>query len=74
MLAYRGVRRGRSMARYSLQAALAAFLRAVRRGDEFSPGFEDAAKNTKWLEAASCAARACARHAAAGTRAETVTP
>jgi predicted dehydrogenase len=74
LLAYRGVRRSRSMARHSIRAALAAFLRAVRQGDEFSPGFEDAAKNTMWLEAASRLARSGGQHAAATTRAETVTP
>ena len=56
LLGYRAVRRSRSMARYSIRAALAAFLRAVRRGEEFSPGFEEAAKNTIWLETASHAA------------------
>ncbi len=56
LLAYRGVRRSHSMARYSIRAALAAFVRAVRLGEEFSPGFEDAVKNTRWLEAASRAA------------------
>lgn len=62
LLAYRAIRRNQSMGRYSVRAALAAFLRAVRLGDEFSPGFEDAAKNTMWLEAAS---RALRRRAAA---------
>ncbi len=53
MIGYRGVKRASSMSRYSIRAALTAFLRAVRRGEAFSPGFADAAKNATWLEAAS---------------------
>ena len=57
LFGYRGVRRASSMAQYSIRAALTVFLRAVRRGDVFSPGFDDAAKNAMWLEAASRAPR-----------------
>jgi predicted dehydrogenase len=50
---YRGVKRASSMARYSIRAAITAFLGAVRRGEVFSPGFDDAVKNAMWLEVAS---------------------
>lgn len=52
VFAYRGVWRARSMARYSIGAALSVFLRGVSRGEPFSPGFDDAVKNATWLEVA----------------------
>jgi len=51
-LCYRGLRRSRSMMRFSVAAALAAFVDSIRRGSPFSPGFEDAAADTAWLDAA----------------------
>lgn len=49
---YRAVRRDRSMLRYTIRASIETFLRSLRVNERFSPGFEDAAKNTMWLEAA----------------------
>lgn len=49
---YRALRRGRSMARFSIRSALAAFVRAIAAGEPLSPGFEDAVRNVRWLEAA----------------------
>jgi hypothetical protein len=40
------------MMRYSVAAALAAFTESIARGLPFSPGFEDAAANAIWLDAA----------------------
>lgn len=55
MLCYRGLRRSHSMVRYTVTAALAAFTDSIRRGLPLSPGYEDAAANTTWLEAAALA-------------------
>ena len=52
VFAYRALRRARSMARFSIRSALDAFVRAVSAGEPLSPGFEDAVKNVRWLEAA----------------------
>jgi myo-inositol 2-dehydrogenase/D-chiro-inositol 1-dehydrogenase len=49
---YRALRRGRSMARFSIASALQAFIRAVASGGPLSPGFEEAVENVRWLEAA----------------------
>lgn len=49
---YRALRRGRSMARFSIASALQAFVRAVAAGDPLSPGFDEAVDNVRWLEAA----------------------
>lgn len=49
---YRALRRGRSMARFSIRSALAAFVHAVAAGEPHSPGFEEAVWNLRWLEAA----------------------
>jgi predicted dehydrogenase len=49
---YRALRRDRSMSRSSIRSALAAFIAAIREGKPFSPGFEDAVRNVRWLEAA----------------------
>jgi predicted dehydrogenase len=54
-LCYRGLRRSRSMVRYTVTAALAAFTDSIRRGLLFSPGFADAAANATWLDAAALA-------------------
>jgi predicted dehydrogenase len=54
-LCYRGLRRSRSMVRYTVAAALVAFTDSIRRGVPFSPGFEDAAANATWLDAAALA-------------------
>jgi predicted dehydrogenase len=53
VFAYRAIRRDRSMGRYSIRASLAAFLRRLRAKARFSPGFDDAVTNARWLEAAS---------------------
>ena len=52
-LGYRGLRRNHSMARHSIRESLATFLRCLRTGEPFSPGFDDAARIARWLEAAS---------------------
>ena len=52
VLCYRGLRRSRSMMRYSVAAALAAFTESISRGEPFSPGFEEAVSTAKWLDAA----------------------
>jgi predicted dehydrogenase len=49
---YRALRRDRTMSRFSIRSALAAFFRALSDGEPFSPGFEDAVGNVRWLEAA----------------------
>jgi len=49
---YRALRRGRSMARFSIASALQAFVRAVAAGEPLSPGFDEAVENVRWLEAA----------------------
>jgi hypothetical protein len=38
--------------RYTVTVALATFTDSIRRGLSFTPGFEDAVTNTRWLEAA----------------------
>jgi predicted dehydrogenase len=55
-LAYRGLRRSRSMARFTIHAALAAFVDAVRAGRPLAPGWADAVRNARGLEAAALAA------------------
>jgi predicted dehydrogenase len=52
VLGYRGLRRSQSMVRYTVAMALATFTDSIRRGLSFTPGFEEAAMNTRWLEAA----------------------
>lgn len=49
---WRAIRRDVSMARFSIARALASFVEAVRLGRPFSPGFEDAVRNVRWLDAA----------------------
>jgi len=49
---YRALRRDRSMTRYTIRAALASFVRSLRTGAPFSPGFDAAVRNVRWLEAA----------------------
>ena len=53
VFAYRAIRRGRSMGRHSIRASLEAFVRCLRANARFSPGFDDAVTNARWLEAAS---------------------
>ena len=50
--AYRVIRRSRSMTRYTVREALASFVRSLRTGEPFSPGFDEAVRNVRWLEAA----------------------
>ncbi len=52
-IGYRALRRDHSMLRYSIHASLGAFFGALRIRGAFSPGFDDAANNVIWLEAAS---------------------
>jgi hypothetical protein len=52
VLCYRGLRRSRSMMRYTVAAALETFSDSIRRGLPFSPGFEDAAATSTCLDAA----------------------
>ena len=49
---YRAIRRERSMARFSIGNALARFVQALAAGEPFSPGFDEAVRNVRWLEAA----------------------
>jgi predicted dehydrogenase len=49
---YRGLRRSRSMSRYSISAALESFVDCIRRGLPFAPGFDHAVMNASLLEAA----------------------
>jgi predicted dehydrogenase len=51
-LGWRGAFRSRSMLRYTVRAALAAFLSALRDGRGFEPGFDDALRVARWLAAA----------------------
>lgn len=53
---YRVLRRNRTMSRFSIRSALAAFIRSILDGEPFSPGFEEAVRNVQWLEAAACSA------------------
>jgi predicted dehydrogenase len=53
---YRGLRRSHSMARYSIHAALAAFVDAVRHHRALAPGWDAAVRNVRALEAAALAA------------------
>jgi hypothetical protein len=57
VLGYRALRRSHSMARYSIHAALNAFVEAVRRGSPFAPGWDEAVRNMRGLEAAQRSAR-----------------
>ncbi len=49
---YRAIRRDRTMTRYTIRAALDSFVRALVSGDPFSPGFDEAVENVRWIEAA----------------------
>jgi hypothetical protein len=40
------------MTRYTIHAALESFVRSLRTGAPFSPGFDEAVRNVRWLEAA----------------------
>jgi predicted dehydrogenase len=50
-IGYRALIRDRSMLRYSIHAALSAFVDSARSGGAFSPGFAAAANNATCLEA-----------------------
>jgi predicted dehydrogenase len=52
VLAYRALRRSRSVGRASIQGALDAFVRAVRTGGPFEPGVADGLRNARWVAAA----------------------
>jgi hypothetical protein len=52
LLGWRGIVRSRSMSRRSIRLAIAAFVESIRRTDAFSPGFADAARSARLLEAA----------------------
>jgi len=52
VLGYRGLRRSRSMLRYSVTGALKTFLTSLRDGQPFSPGFVEAEANARLLDAA----------------------
>jgi len=58
VLGYRGLRRSRSMARFSIRAALASFVQATRTRAPFVPGWDAAVRNVRGLEAALRAAQA----------------
>ena len=64
LLGCRGVLRSRSMSRRSIALAIGAFVDGVRRSLPFSPGFAEAARSTRLLEAA-------ARSLEAGTAVDT---
>jgi predicted dehydrogenase len=55
--AYHMFRREQSFARASIAAAIAAFVRAVRTGEGYSPGFDDGLRNARWVAAAASSAR-----------------
>ena len=52
LLGWRGVFRSRSMSRRSITLAIAAFVDGIRRAEAFSPGFGDAARSARLLDAA----------------------
>ena len=52
LLGCRGALRSRSMSRRSIALAMAAFVEGVRRSVPFSPGFAEASRSTRLLEAA----------------------
>ena len=49
---YRALRRDRTMTRFTIRKALGAFVHALAAGDPFSPGFDEAVRNVRWLDAA----------------------
>ena len=52
MFAYRALRRDRTMTRFTIRKALDSFVRALAAGEPFSPGFDEAVRNVRWLDAA----------------------
>jgi predicted dehydrogenase len=50
VLGYRGLRRSRSMMRYSVAAALGAFVSSIRCNLPFEPGFDDAVATARCLD------------------------
>jgi predicted dehydrogenase len=68
VLGYRAIRRSRSMARYSIAAAIGAFVHALQSGEPFEPGFADARRNAIWLDAAARSARGSSNGSGGGQR------
>ena len=52
VFAYRALRRDRTMTRFTIRKALGSFVHALAAGDPFSPGFDEAVRNVRWLDAA----------------------
>jgi predicted dehydrogenase len=52
MLGWRGVFRSQSMSRYSIARAIRTFVECIERSMPFSPGFAEAARSSRLLEAA----------------------
>jgi predicted dehydrogenase len=52
VFAYRTLRRDRSMTRFTIRKALDSFVHALAAGEPFSPGFDEAVRNVRWLDAA----------------------
>jgi hypothetical protein len=40
------------MTRYTIRAALDSFVRGLVSGEPFSPGFDEAVRNVRWIDAA----------------------
>jgi predicted dehydrogenase len=49
---YRALRRDRTMTRFTIRKALDSFVHALAAGEPFSPGFDEAVRNVRWLDAA----------------------
>lgn len=49
---YRALRREQTMTRFTIRKALTSFVHALDAGEPFSPGFDEAVSNVRWLEAA----------------------
>jgi predicted dehydrogenase len=54
---YHVLRRDQSFARASIRGAITAFVHAVRTSEGFSPGFDEALANARWVAAAASSAR-----------------
>jgi predicted dehydrogenase len=52
VFAYRALLRDRTMTRFTIRKALDSFVRALATGEPFSPGFDEAVRNVRWLDAA----------------------
>ena len=73
-LAYRGLFRSRSMLRFSVRASLGHFFDALRSGDRFVPGFEDALRVARCTAAAEQSIAQGKRVALDGTGAQSGAP